>query len=80
MKCKVLFFVIPNPKHRVLVYAIYSQNLQHEDSMRKAFHRTQEIVLLFLPCAKKNLNVLTHIPSSPQLSETCNIYDENCRV
>lgn len=45
------FFVIPNPKHRVVMYAICNQNLQHEGSMRKAFHRTQEIALSFLPCA-----------------------------
>lgn len=74
------FFGIPNPKHRVFVYAIYNQNLQSEDSTRKAFHRTHEIVFSFLPCAQKNLSVLTHIPSTPQPSESCNIYDANSKV
>lgn len=46
---------------------LYNWNLQHEDSLGKASSRT-------------DLDILTHIPSSPQPSESCNIYDANFSV
>lgn len=46
------------------VHALYNWNLQHDDTPRKAFSRTDTLGLPFLFCARKSLDILTHSPSS----------------
>lgn len=60
MKCRVVFRNPKETKHR----AVCARSLQHEDTLRKAFSRTDTVGLPFLFCASKSLGILTHFPSS----------------